>query len=185
MAEEDGFDIGAKAEALLCMRYWDDGIDDDFDPTSWARGSLRPPVVGGTLELQNVSALIRRFQNGASKSVLKTLATAHTSREIGRLREKHSRGEGGGRVEKESCNRSGVCCGTVAHQLLMNVSHAMPLLPRRRPPACTRAPGSDDESNSPSPLPLPLLSLALPNCRACVCARACYRQTSFPALSCA
>ena len=81
MAEEDGFDIGAKAEALLCMRYWDDGIDDDFDPTSWARGSLRPPVVGGTLELQNVRALIRRFQNGALKSVLKTLATAHTSRE--------------------------------------------------------------------------------------------------------
>ena len=58
----------AKAEALLCMRYWDDGIDDDFDPTSWARGSLRPPVVGGKLELQNVRALISRFQkNGALK----------------------------------------------------------------------------------------------------------------------
>ena len=63
----------------------------------------------------------------------------------------------------------------------MNVSYAMPLLPRRRPPARSHAPGSDDESNSPSPLPLPLLSLALPNCRAFVCVRACYRQTSFRA----
>jgi hypothetical protein len=66
--ESEGISIGASAEAILCTGVWDDGVDNDFEPTNWVMATLQAPAVGGTLELKGEKGEIGGSENAPRRA---------------------------------------------------------------------------------------------------------------------